>query len=363
MLKVCFLLGGFQGNGGIGRVTSILVNELSKNTAFSVSTISYCQTDKPMLYDLPSNVEKFALYNTSISMAKALLFKNAIKKVKTIIKENEIDILIVCGALFYPLGILATKGTSAKCYCWEHTDPSTSFDHKFQNACRKFAVKRADKIILLTKSAQKYYIEKLKTKKEKTFQIYNPVGNEAFSSIEYDANSKNIISVGRLTYQKNFELLIEIAKEILPKFPNWTWDVYGEGELKEKLSKLITTNDLEGKVNLKGQVNDLYLRYKDYSFMVMTSRYEGFPMSLIEGGANKLPLISFDIATGPNEIIDNEINGYLIDAQDKDAMISCIKNLIDNEELRIKMSNNIYKKVQNFNLKEIVKQWEELCKK
>lgn len=363
MHNICFLLGGFQGNGGIGRVTSILANELCKNNDYQVITIAYCQTNAPMLYNISDEIKQCFLYDNNVSMAKALLLKHAVRKVKNIIKRQDIDILIACGALYFPLGIWAVRGTKVKCYCWEHTKPSVSTDYKFQNYCRKVAVKKADKLIVLTKAAEKYYKEHFRLEDNRICQIYNPVGKEALQSETYNKDSKKIISVGRLTYPKNFDLLIDIAAEIFPLYPDWSWDIYGSGDLEEALRQKIKTYNLNEKINLKGEVSDLYHRYKEYSFMVMTSRYEGFPMSLIEGGANRLPLISFDIETGPNEIIDDGINGFLIPPEDKELMIKKIQELIKNEKLRECMSVSVFEKVQLFNLEKIMMKWCEICSK
>lgn len=359
-MNICFLLGGFQGNGGIGRVVSILANKLSENKFYKVHTISFCEENKPMLYNLSEDIIQHKLYTKNISMTKALLFKRAVGKVKKIIKENEIDILIACGALYYPLAILASRNN--KCYCWEHTNPSISSDHKYQNACRKYAIKRADKFIVLTKSAEKYYLNKLNAEKDKLTQIYNPVDSVAFKSKYYNTDSKKIISVGRLCYQKNFELLIDVAEKVFLEHKEWTWDIYGEGGHRPQLEEILLSKNLVGRVNLKGQESDLYERYKDYSFMVMTSRYEGFPMSLIEGAANRLPLISFNIQTGPDEIIEDGHNGFLINEYSCDAMSAKVEQIISLIELRKVMAENVYETAKTFELNEIIKQWEQICK-
>lgn len=361
-MNICFLLGGFQGNGGIGRVTSVLARELCKKSDLNIHTIAYCQTNAPLIYELSDEIQQHVLFSENVSMTKALLLKNAVKKLKKLVKDNKIDILIACGALYYPLAILATKRTGCKCYCWEHTNPATTADHKFQNVCRKYAVRKADKIILLTKAAKEYYVRMLKASPEKVFQVYNPVDSKAFQSNRYDVNSKKIISVGRLSYQKNFELLLDIAKDILPLYPDWTWDIYGEGELREKLFKIADSYNLIGRINFKGQVSDLYSRYREYAFLVMTSRYEGFPMSLVEGGANRLPLISFDIETGPNEIIETGKNGFLVDRENAEEMKRKIEILISDPVLRMQMAEQVYLKMQDFEINKIVSDWCQLCK-
>lgn len=363
MTRVCFLLGGFQGNGGIGRVTSILVNQLCHEDNLEIHTISYLQDQRTMLYDIAPEVHFHALFHVPCSMTKAILIYHAVQKVRDILKENEIDLLVACGALYYPLGIMASKGIETKCICWEHTNPATSSDYKFQNLCRKYAARKSDYMVVLTKSAEEYYRKHFPKCKRKITQIYNPISENASRSAQYNNHSKKIISVGRLSPPKNFERLIAIAARILPEYPLWTWDIYGEGELKDSLQKMINENGLSEKIRLMGQVSDLYDRYRDYAFMVMTSRYEGFPMSLIEGAANRLPLISFDIPTGPNEIIVDGVNGYLINADSDKDMVVKIRNLIENQEIRESMSKEVYQLTQAFAMERILKQWKILFNK
>jgi glycosyltransferase involved in cell wall biosynthesis len=232
------------------------------------------------------------------------------------LKEQEIDVLIACGALFFPIAVRACKGTHVKCICWEHTDPNTGSDYRFQRLARSYGAKRSSCNVVLTKRAQKFY--EAHYPKARTVQIYNPIDHKVLENAgEYRPESKKIISVGRLTYQKYFQMAVEIAAEILPMHPDWQWDIYGDGEERQELEQLIAEKGLTEQMHLMGQVSDLYNRYREYAIMVMTSRYEGFPMSLLEGMGNGLPLVSFDIDTGPDEIIRDGENGYLIPASNR----------------------------------------------
>lgn len=362
MPNICFLLGGFQGNGGIGRVTSILANALAENQEYNVTTISYLQKKNvPMLYKTSDKLHSYYLLDTNISMTKAILTKHLIRKTRQILIKENIDILVACGALYYPLGIIAVKGTSAKCFCWEHTNPETSADYRFQRLCRRMAVGYSDKIIVLTKAAEKYYKDSLKAKPTRLLQIYNPISEEAARSERYNAESNKIISVGRLSYPKNFSLLLDIAAKILPRYHDWSWDIYGAGEEYDLLSEKISKLSLEGRVRLMGQVDDIYERYGDYSMQVMTSRYEGFPMTLIEGAVNRLPLISFDVKTGPDEIIADGENGFLVPPENAEKMQERIEYLINHPEEREMMSEKAFRSVEKFRMAGILEQWRNLC--
>ncbi len=357
-MNICYLLAGFSGTGGIGRVTSILVNELQKNSNYKIFTLCYAKTKKEDVYELKSNITKEYLLEKKVSMLKSLL-KGSFIKSRQYLVNNEIDILIACGTIYYLIAVISTIGLKTKVICWEHSNVQNNNDHAFQAYTRKFGAIRSNLIVTLTKHDKASFINEYGVTKVK--QVYNPIDNAILDSIsDYCLESKKIISVGRLSYPKNFENLIEVAQIIFKKHPDWEWHIYGEGELKDDLQYKINQYNIQNNLFLKGKVYNLYELYNEYSFLVMTSRYEGFPMTLLEGLANGLPLISYDVLTGPNEIITNNENGFLISPFDIEEMANKILELISNAELRLKISNNNAEKSKEYSLDSIVKQWEHI---
>ena len=356
MARIAFLLGSFF-SGGIGRVTSVLTNEMVKNFDVDIQAILYFKQDKAPNYIVNENIKQHYLLTEQVSLSTAILRKHIISKLCKIIRDEEISILICCDAIHFVYGILACKRAKIKCICWEHTSPFISSDHKFQNLCRIFGIRYCDKYVVLTKYAENYYVGRYPKYKSKIIHLYNPIDEKAQQSKAYDSKSKKIISVGRLTYPKNYERLLLIASKVLPNNPGWEWDIYGDGPQKSELESLIAKYGLQKQVHLMGQVSDIYSQYMKYSFLVMTSRYEGFPMSLIEAAANRIPLICFDIPTGPNEIIIDGINGFLVDSNSDESMINKIQQLIDDTQLRCFMSKEVYRLTNEFELKRIVMQW------
>lgn len=359
MKRICFLLGNAQGNGGIARVVSIIANSLQEYA--QVYVLSYCPPVENAGYSYNQEIVHSQLYSERMPMVKAIISQGARKRVNQYLLENEIDIIIGCGALYYPLAILASMGTRTKCYCWEHSDPAGTQDNRFQGTSRRMAVLFADKIVVLTKAAEEYYKETLRTKTKRLIQIYNPIGKDVAQQKEYSVETKRILSVGRLTYQKNFQLLVQIAAQVLPDFPEWKWEICGEGEDRKGLEALIAENHLERQLLLQGQVVNMYEKYHEYAFLVMTSRYEGFPMSLIEASANSLPLLAFDVPTGPSEIIVDGKNGFLVNCHENKRMVACIRELMENQELRKSMANHSYSLSSRFGINNIMDQWRELC--
>ena len=170
-MNICFFLGGFSARGGIGRVTSILSNEL-QNKGYQIYLCAFCEHKDPVQYPINSECKRFAIYPENRSMAKAIAFENAVGKLSAYIKYNHIDVIITCGAIFYPMAAIAAKRCKIKLICWEHISPNIKSDYKFQDEGRCFGAKRSDVNVLLTKSALDIYNKRFP--KSNNIQIYNP---------------------------------------------------------------------------------------------------------------------------------------------------------------------------------------------
>ncbi len=355
-MNICFFCRGFTANGGIGRVTSIVANYLAENEDVNILLCSFSDEKADENYYISPKCAHEFLYDSRITMTKALIKGHAIKKLSQLLTDYKIDIIISCGVIYNPLAIIAARKCRIKVINWEHTNPNNKADYKFQDQSRVIGACFADCNVVLTKAALKEYNRRFP--KRKNIHIYNPVDPELFRhNGEYNEASTRIISVGRLRPQKNFDRMLDIAAEVLPFLEGWTWDVYGEGELREHLQEKRDTLGLHNRVVFMGQIGDLYDKYQEYAFMVMTSDYEGFPMTLLEGAANKLPLVAFDVPTGPSEIIENGKNGYLCENGDNARMISEIRKLATDSVFRRKMSEGSKKTAEIFQVESIAKQW------
>lgn len=349
------MLGGFYHNGGIGRVSSIVANSLAEDENFKVHTLSYVKKDLPYLYKLnPKIIDDHFL--TKPENMWLVLMTGGVKRLKRYIRENEIDIIIACGALYFPICALACKNERCKCICWEHSNGNNVADHRFQMFSRRIGCRYADAILNITKQDQEIY--KRRFGNHKYYQIYNPLDQSLESSRdEYNRNAKKIMTVGRLCYQKNYPALIKVAKEVLDAYKDWEWNIYGEGPDRKEIEEMILEAGLENRLVLKGQVSDLYSQYSDYAFLVMTSRYEGFGMALIEAAGRRLPIIAFDVECGPREIIKDGINGYLIPAFDCSLMANRIKNMCENPQLRVDLSESTKDTIKGFSPEFVVEEW------
>lgn len=357
MLNVCFLSGDISRTGGTERVLSIIANELSKkDDKFNIHILSITNESNSSYFTLNKNIKTERILKSKDVNFKKHYFK-VVKGIRQYIKKNKIDILIDVEVIASLFSIPATLFTKTRLITWEHFNFYEDNGSSLRVFSRKLISRFSDCIITLTEQDKINYLNNLKIKGKIDF-IYNPIENG--DRISCDIKAKQLISVGRLTYQKGFDMLCEIAKEVLKDNPDWKWIILGDGEDKEKLESKIKEYNLQGKLILKGKVSNVEDYYKNSSLYVMTSRFEGLPMTLLEAKSYKLPIVSFNCLTGPSEIVRNNINGFLIETGNVAAMVNKIGILLSDINKREDFSNKSNLDIEKFRLKPIVDKWENI---
>ena len=173
-------------------------------------------------------------------------------------------------------------------------------------------------------------------------------------------NNQAMIAVGRLSYQKGYDRLIKAWEEVHKKYPEWKLDIYGGGELKEELTKLISTLGLDGIVSIHKPVANIMEVYPRYSAHLLSSHYEGLPMVILEAMAAGLPTIAYTCQCGPKDIIVDGQTGILVEEGNISALSQSIIKLIEDEKLRRKLGDGAYKRIDQFTRPRIMRLWESL---
>lgn len=181
-----------------------------------------------------------------------------------------------------------------------------------------------------------------------------------YPNIPGTLTARRAICVGRLEWEKGIDRLIDVWQRVHTKHPDWILDIYGEGTLREQLQNEIIAQNSETYIHLKGTCSNITTEYLNSSILILTSRYEGFPMVLLEAMACGIPCIAYNCPFGPQSIITNAQDGFLIDENDKDKMIEKISYLIENEQIRKEIGKNARKSIQKYSQKNIMKKWNDL---
>ena len=193
--------------------------------------------------------------------------------------------------------------------------------------------------------------------------IENPVDCQMFyckRNTESNANaSVRFINVGRLTYPKNQHLLIKAFAEVVSKYPKVSLSIIGDGELRENLDTTVTTLGLNSSVKLLGKRNDIPHLLRNADIFVLSSRYEGLPLTVLEAMASGLPIISTAVGGVPDVVVENK-NGFLVPNEDEQSLATAMIKLIDDYQQRVTMGNNSIELAKKYDVKSFAQKYREL---
>lgn len=169
-----------------------------------------------------------------------------------------------------------------------------------------------------------------------------------------------LLAVGRLDMQKGFDWLIESFSVMAKKYPNWDLVILGEGPLRTTLESQVRAAELGERVFLPGRAGNVGEWYERADLYVMSSRFEGFPNTLVEAMAYSLSAVSFDCDTGPRDIMRHEVDGLLVPPGNVVALTAAMDRLMSDATLRQRFAERAGEIRERFSMKRIVGMWEEL---
>ncbi|WP_239441384.1 MULTISPECIES: glycosyltransferase [unclassified Staphylococcus] len=216
---------------------------------------------------------------------------------------------------------------------------------------------KLDGIVFLTNE----YIKDVKDKYNITnaYQINNFVND--IPEISKNQPNKIIGCISRLSKNKGFDIFIKVAEQVIALEPNAEFHIYGEGDYKSSLHKLIHDKNLETKIKLFNYTNNPYQTLESFKCVLSTSQSEVQSLSMIEAMLKGKPVVAFDIKYGPSEFIENDVNGYLIPNKNEEKMVEAILEIINDDEKAVRLGTNARESVlSKFNPQNIVNNWLEL---
>lgn len=377
MINILYCIPGLYNPGGMERILTEKINYLIETGCYSITIMTTEQMDRPFYFRLNKDVKIINLdlgfdnFFSDHLFAKYYKTKKLLKKYKILledfIKTENIDICISLGGKELEflsdidsnckkiVEIHFAKSIRKQFITARHDNFFWRFLGDFRTRILVNQTKKLDRIVVLTKADELEW----KTTNNNVIQIYN------FSPIvpvnKPKLVNKKIVAVGKLDPQKGFDLLIESCSYI-SNWDGWTLSIYGQGSEHKNLNNQIKKYNLDDKVFLEGISKNVYDVYSTASIYVLSSRYEGFPMVLLEAISFGLPLVAFDCITGPNEIIKNNDCGILVENGNVKSLAESIKWMMENREERERMSEKSFEKSNFFSKEQIMNQWELLFK-
>ena len=351
--KICFFSGDITRSGGTERVAIQIANALWEDPTYEICFMSLTEQQKRPFYPLHSEINRYRLGEKWISPGPGYL--PVIGKLRKFLRDKQIDIIIDIDIVLDVLSIPATRWLKTKVVSWEHFTVDFERSVLYRKLILQYTIKRSDYVVVLTDGDLKEYQNKL-GRKTAICRIYNPVPYQWKKETEFE-KKKIILTVGRLVPEKGVEYIKKVAIPILQRYPKWQWIILGDGIERENLEQFIAKNNLQNRLILKGNVKNVDEYLQQASIFVVTSKYEGMCLSMLEARAMKVPCVSFDVKMGPRELIHNEVDGYLVKAFDCKEMIRKIETLIHSPGLRSQFAENAFLHMDEFKLKKIKKTW------
>lgn len=342
-MKIHFVINSLVA-GGAERVLVLLANYFSSR-GHNVAIVTF---NEPDFFSAHPDVKRIKLHGGNI---KNHTIRSILNLGKLYIKKkNRPDVLIPFMTPTNLIGIIIGKLFGIKVIASEHNNHLKKID-KIGNFTRDYAYRFTDALTVLTDFDKEYY----KKRKANVHIMPNP---STFKIYREDKRNRNkvILAVGDLNryYHKGFDNLIPIIAPVLKNNSDWRLKIVGGGDEGFKfLTELVEKHDIANQVIFEGYSSNVAEIMRESEIYIMTSRFEGLPMVLLEAMSQGMACISFDCKTGPSDIITNDLNGLLVEDQNFDDMTKNLNLLINDEERRIKYANNSLDSLEKFKIENI----------
>lgn len=356
-MNICFLAGNMSDSGGTERMTQLLSDALVSEDGFEVFVLSKCDNEKRPYFQLNDKVHYSTLDNGEFKGVITLL--KDIFLLRKFIRKNKIDVLInvevSLGIFSLPLKVICPH---LKQVFWEHFCVLYNVNNRRMKTLRRLALKFGNAYVTLT-SQDADILKKEYKPRCRVFNVPN-ICSYALSENRYNKDSKTIITIGNFISAKGIDLALTAATQVAKRHPDWRWEIYGDGSKKEILIKQVMSLGIDDFVHFMGRTKNLKSVYESAAIYVLPSRSEGFGLVIIEAQSHRLPTVAFDVPYGPRNIIDDGINGNLIEPFDTDAMANAICELIENEEKRVTFSDNSIKNLDRYSAENVTQKWKKI---
>lgn len=349
-MNIDFYISSLSG-GGAENVLTTLAKEL-KNRGNKVSITSL--EKRPQFYCVDDGIELIKYNNAGKGRIKEIIadFKAIRRQIK---ERNDTDVcvsflsrcnlqVLLCSLFLHKKVVVCDRNNPLK----EHS--------KLVFLLSNQVYRLASAVFVQTEQIKSFYPKYLQ---KKMYVIENTLDTkELDAQCDEEIVAENtIISIGRLEPQKDFVTLIKAFGELADKYPDWNVKIFGKGDMREELQAFIDEKGLTERVLLCGRTETPFKELKKSKVFVLSSHYEGFPNVLCEGMYAGLGCISSDCVSGPGELIDDGVNGFLFPVGNEKILTEKLDLLLSSDEICDIMGDRAKNTVKRLELPVIVEKW------
>ncbi len=343
--------------GGAERVICSLARRWATDHKVSLLTVGSSADDR---YHLPPGVHRVALdlLRPSKNLAEGVLHASRrVVALRSALGRLRPDLVVSFLERTNILALLATTGSPVPVFVCERSDPRHDHIGRPWGALRRLLYPRAAGVVVQTERVAAWArafcprVHVIPNFVEAPTQVASP-------GIEH--GPRRLIGLGRLAPEKGFDLLVRAFARVARSHPDWTLEILGEGEERERLEALARALGVHDRVSLPGSVAHPLPRLAAAHAFALPSRYEGFPNALLEAMACGLPVVAFDCRSGPREIIAHERDGLLVPAGDTAEMALALDRLLGNAAERVRLGRNAREVAIRFAPETVLERWSAL---
>lgn len=356
-MKILYITPKINNEGGVARVLSIKTNYLIEKFGYEVGIITQNEGNRDLFYDFNP---KLALYDIELRGTFLSFLFQYISQVSKVINRYKPDFIVITDnglkGFLFPVLIKTNIPIVFEVHgsIFNHESPIgnsvfSKINSKLNYILRSYGITKFKKVIVQSQqSASEWNVHSMAI-------IPNPLSFETNSSAKL--NNKKMIFVGRHSYEKGIDRLLEIWECVSQKFSDWKLDIYGSSNLEFDFYKSESISN----ISFYEPILNIQEKYLESSVFLMTSRFEGYPMALLEAMSCGLPAVCFDCPIGPRAIITHGKNGYLVEDGNTEAFFISLIQLIENNDIRLKIGQNAQQSIiERHNLDTIMNQWNDL---
>ncbi|HNP84184.1 MAG TPA: glycosyltransferase family 4 protein [Nitrospira sp.] len=360
-MRITLVISTF-GAGGAERVMAVMANHWAEH-GYDITLVTLARSDEDF-YPLHPAVQRVGLGVMKVSSGlREALWNNLVrlKQLRDAIRLSRPDVVISFIERTNILVLLSTIGLPVPIVACERIDPRHHSIGPVWSGLRRCLYRRAASLVVQTEGLRSWAEGFVPARS--VHVIPNPiaiVSEEASAERTTGGRSKCVSALGRLVPQKGFDTLLQAFAHCIRTHADWSLTIVGEGPERSQLEALSARLGIEDRVSLIGRRSNPFPILRQTDLFVLSSRYEGFPMALVEAMACRLPVISTDCPSGPRDIIRDGVDGILVPPNDVSALTQAMTRLMENSDERHRLRMRAGEVVDRFSTARIMALWEEL---
>lgn len=378
-MTIIYLHNSFTYVGGIERIFINKMNYLANIYHYNIIALTYSQCSRPIVFEMSSKIKYFDLdvpiyreykYNKLLRLFYYEKMRKLLtKKLVEFISNNNVSIVVGSTNEYFTMDAMYHLPKTVHTILESHTCKKYQFVQRYKNRHNLFMkslyffqdiqinkfIKAMSSFVTLTNEDANDW------KKIRNCQVIpNFIPSLSINRYNHNYICKRVISYGRYSIEKGYDLLLIAWKIVNERHPNWQLDLYGDGEEKNNLIGLKERLRLNSSVHIHGFLSDIDTELQKSDIFVLSSRYEGFALTLAEAMSNGIPCIAFDCPYGPSDIIKDNVDGIVVKNGNIKELAAKMCFMIENESRRKEMGNNAYLNVQRYLPDKIMNLWKSL---